>query len=217
MLKKAGLLCFIALISLSVSQYTNASSAKTGKSLAVYTANGVQPPTYKKEVNVKAIKMEVKNNVLATKVDRKNTKLTKSNKFIGLNLSDIKDDKHRTLVEKILHKAHKYEGVPYKFGGTTPKGFDCSGYLGYVYKEAIGLVLPRSADDQYEFGKKIEKNKLLPGDMVFFETYEKGISHSGIYIGDNKFISATTSKGVAVADMSSGYWFDRYIGAKRIL
>ena len=66
-------------------------------------------------------------------------------------------------------------------------------------------------------GKAVSQSNLQPGDLVFFETYEPGPSHSGIYIGDGKFISATSSSGVAVADMTSGYWGDRYLGAKRVM
>lgn len=119
-------------------------------------------------------------------------------------------------VEKLLSEAHKYRGVPYSFGGSTPSGFDCSGYVRYVYS-AIGIDLPRSADVQYGIGKKVEKKHLRPGDLVFFETYEEGVSHSGIYVGNNEFISATTSSGVVVRSLHDEYWESHYIGAKRIL
>ncbi len=119
-------------------------------------------------------------------------------------------------VKEILTYANTFTGVPYKFGGTTPAGFDCSGYIHYVFQK-IGYDLPRQADEQYTVGKKVEKSNLQPGDLVFFETYEPGISHSGIYIGDGQFISATSSSGVAVADIDDSYWGPRYVGAKRVL
>ena len=119
-------------------------------------------------------------------------------------------------VKEILTYANTFTGVPYKFGGTTPAGFDCSGYIRYVFQK-IGYDLPRQADEQYTVGKKVEKSNLQPGDLVFFETYEPGISHSGIYIGDGQFISATSSSGVAVADINDSYWGPRYVGAKRVL
>lgn len=119
-------------------------------------------------------------------------------------------------VKEILTYANTFTGVPYKFGGTTPAGFDCSGYIRYVFQK-IGFDMPRQADEQYTVGKKVEKSNLQPGDLVFFETYEPGISHSGIYIGDGQFISATSSSGVAVADIDDSYWGPRYRGAKRVL
>lgn len=119
-------------------------------------------------------------------------------------------------VKEILTYANTFTGVPYKFGGTTPAGFDCSGYIRHVFQK-VGVQLPRQADEQYTVGKKVEKQNLQPGDLVFFETYEPGVSHSGIYIGDGQFISATSSSGVAVADIDDSYWGPRYVGAKRVL
>lgn len=120
-------------------------------------------------------------------------------------------------VQKLLSFARKYTGVPYRFGGTTPSGFDCSGYVNFVFRNATGVSLPRAADEQYSVGVSVAKKNLQPGDLVFFETYTSGVSHSGIYLGNNKFISATSSRGVVEADMSGGYWSDHYIGAKRVL
>ena len=116
----------------------------------------------------------------------------------------------------IMEEAKKYVGVPYQFGGTTPRGFDCSGFIQYVFNRK-GIVLPRGADEQYSAGRKVSVNALKPGDLVYFQTYAEGISHSGLYLGDGYFISATSSQGVAVATMKSGYWHDRYMGANRVL
>lgn len=119
-------------------------------------------------------------------------------------------------VRAITDEAQKYVGVPYQFGGTTPSGFDCSGFIQYVFNRK-GIILPRGADEQYLSGRKISVNALEPGDLVFFNTYEEGVSHSGLYLGDGYFISATSSRGVAVATMKNGYWHDRYVGANRVL
>lgn len=120
------------------------------------------------------------------------------------------------LVERILQTARQYLGVPYLWGGTTPQGFDCSGFTQYVFG-MNGIRLPRTADVQYQLGLQVSYSQLQPGDLVYFSTYEPGPSHNGIYIGNGQFISATSSRGVAVANMRSSYWGPRYIGAKRVL
>ena len=119
------------------------------------------------------------------------------------------------LAKQLLGIANQYKGVPYVFGGTTPSGFDCSGFTRYVYS-AVGISLPRMADEQYSVGSDVSMSNLEPGDLVFFTTYEPGISHVGIYIGNNQFINASND-GVSVADLNSRYWASRYVGAKRVI
>jgi len=111
--------------------------------------------------------------------------------------------------------ATKYQGVPYHFGGTTTKGFDCSGYVSYVYKEA-GVKLPRTAESMYQMRSVVKKP--VAGDLVFFKnTYKAGISHVGIFLGSNKFISATSSQGVAVVSLSNTYWNSKYAGTFSVI
>jgi peptidoglycan DL-endopeptidase CwlO len=122
-----------------------------------------------------------------------------------------------TTEEELLEIAKDQLGVKYKFGGTTTAGFDCSGYMRYVF-EQVGVELPRTSSQQYEEGEKVAKEDLKPGDLVFFAgTYKAGISHAGIYIGDNEFISATSSSGVSIASIDSSYWGPKYFGAKRVI
>ena len=83
---------------------------------------------------------------------------------------------------RVVANSMNYLGVPYVFGGTSPSGFDCSGYVRYVFANA-GIYLPRTADAQYEVGMPISRSELVPGDLVFFSTYEYGPSHVGIYLG----------------------------------
>lgn len=119
--------------------------------------------------------------------------------------------------DKILSTALSYRGVKYRFGGATPAGFDCSGFVMYVF-DKNGVKLPRTADKQYEVGKKIPSKKdLQPGDLVFFETYEKGASHVGIYQGNGNFVHASSSRGVTVTPLTDIYFAPRYLGARRIL
>ena len=117
---------------------------------------------------------------------------------------------------KILKTASQYKGVRYVFGGTTPSGFDCSGYVQYVFAKN-GIRLTRTADTQALEGKYVSRKALKPGDLVFFTTYEPGASHVGIYAGNNKFWNATSSRGVMLSDLTDSYWGPRYYTARRIL
>ena len=117
---------------------------------------------------------------------------------------------------KILKTAAQYKGVPYVFGGTTPRGFDCSGYVQYVFARH-GIRLTRTADTQALEGKFVSKKNLKPGDLVFFTTYEPGAFHVGIYVGNNLFWNATSSRGIMLSNLTDSYWGPRYYTARRIL
>ncbi|MBP3401283.1 MAG: C40 family peptidase [Selenomonadales bacterium] len=119
-------------------------------------------------------------------------------------------------VRRLVQTSFEYIGVPYVFGGTTPVGFDCSGYVQYVFAKA-GIRLPRVAGDQFSMGKAVSSKNLRVGDLVFFTTYKPGASHVGIYLGNNEFINASSSSGVSVASLNNKYWAPRYIGARRVL
>lgn len=122
----------------------------------------------------------------------------------------------RPNARQIIDFGMKFIGVPYVFGGTSPHGFDCSGYVQYVFAK-YGISLPRTADMQFAQGQSVSRNDLQPGDLVYFTTYEPGASHEGIYIGDGRFLNAQSSRGVAIASLSNIYWASHYFGAKRIL
>ncbi|HJF31842.1 MAG TPA: C40 family peptidase [Sporosarcina psychrophila] len=107
-------------------------------------------------------------------------------------------------------------GVKYSYGGTTTKGFDCSGYVSYVFKQN-DIHVSRTAASMHASGTTVNKANLETGDLVFFNTSGKGVSHVGIYIGEGKFSHASTSKGVRVDKLNDPhYWGSRYVGAKRI-
>lgn len=110
-------------------------------------------------------------------------------------------------------------GTRYSYGGTTTKGFDCSGFTSYVFNK-MGIDLPRRSADQAGAGTKVAKADLQPGDLVFFDTSGKnngGISHVGIYVGDGNFAHASTSKGVIIEKLDSSYYKPRYVTAARVL
>lgn len=117
---------------------------------------------------------------------------------------------------QVTSTAKKVMGVKYLYGGTTTKGFDCSGFVGYVYKK-VGVKLPRTSGAMYKTGKSVSKKNLKTGDLVFFKTSGKGVSHTGIYIGNGKFAHSSSSKGVSVAKINDPYyWGSKYVGAKRV-
>lgn len=119
---------------------------------------------------------------------------------------------------QVLSIARSLLGQPVVWGGASPaQGFDCSGLVQYVYRQA-GINLPRTADLQFLVGRTVSPAALQPGDLVYFTTYEPGASHVGIYIGGSKFIHTSFSKSVvAVGDMTDNYFVQRYYGAKRVL
>lgn len=121
-----------------------------------------------------------------------------------------------SITSKIINTAKKYIGVPYLWGGMTPNGFDCSGFTQYVFKKH-GISIPRVSRDQFNFGTKISRANVQPGDLVFFNTSGSGVSHVGIYIGDGQFIHASTSKGITIANFNSSIWINCYMGARRVV
>ena len=115
-------------------------------------------------------------------------------------------------ITNIVAEASKHIGTPYKWGGQTTAGFDCSGFIQYVFKQQ-GISVPRTAASQHSAGSSV--SNLQVGDVVFFETYKAGPSHNGIYIGNNQFIHSGSSTGVTITSMDNSYWKPRYLGAKR--
>ncbi|HVJ47710.1 C40 family peptidase [Desulfitobacterium sp.] len=118
-------------------------------------------------------------------------------------------------VDNLIKRATSLQGIPYLWGGTTRAGFDCSGFVQYVFK-ASGVSLPRSSFEQYKVGTPVSRDQLKPGDLVFFSTYNSGASDVRIYIGGGRTIGSARD-GVAIHSLSESYWSSRYVGARRIL
>lgn len=107
-------------------------------------------------------------------------------------------------------------GSPYRYGGRNPDGFDCSGFVAYVYGETLGVILPRRSEEMVRVGAALDRGALAPGDLVFFNTLGRRYSHVGIYIGDDRFVHAPARGGrVRVERLGDPYWSTRYNGARR--
>lgn len=115
----------------------------------------------------------------------------------------------------IISRAETYIGTPYLWGGTTYRGIDCSAFTQNAFR-AAGITLPRTTRQQAWAGVHVDAKNLKPGDLVFFSfTSDHRVSHVGIYIGNQKFINATSSKGVTISTFNS-YWWQHYVGARRV-
>ncbi len=127
-----------------------------------------------------------------------------------------------SLADTVLERGFELVGTPYRYGGSSTKtGFDCSGFIGYLFREEAGISLPRSTREMIKLDAPlVARNELEPGDIIFFNNRGRGrVSHAGIYIGDNQFIHSASrrSGGVQVDSLTDRYWRASYIEAKRVL
>ena len=136
------------------------------------------------------------------------------------NLTE-RDDLSHPLAYDVLMEAFGQLGAPYRYAGSAPEtGFDCSGLIGYVYRNAAGITLPRSTRELIRLpAPPIDRTALAPGDLVFFAINRNGrVNHAGIYVGDGRFVHAPSNGGsVRLDQLSQKYWQRRYLGARRIL
>lgn len=121
-------------------------------------------------------------------------------------------------VQEVMLSAISLSGIKYKFGGATPEtGFDCSGFVRYVFQQAANLTLPHGARALSQLGQTVTQDNLQPGDLVFFNTLKSSFSHVGIYLGNNRFIhSPSPGQSVSIMSMNDSYWSKRFNGARRI-
>jgi cell wall-associated NlpC family hydrolase len=119
-------------------------------------------------------------------------------------------------VPAIVNTALEFRGVPYRNGGSDPSGFDCSGFVQYVFAK-FGTMLPREVRDQYRAGTSVGLDEVAAGDLVFFQTIGRGASHVGMVVGAGEFVHAPSSRGVVrVERYDASYWARRFVGARRI-
>ena len=141
------------------------------------------------------------------------------NGYISTEYVTIVDPSQISKGQEIADYALQFVGYPYVYGGSSPKGFDCSGFTSYVYKQ-FGITINRTASTQLDNGTPVSMSELQPGDLVMFKksgTGSKRASHVGIYIGNNQFVHASTpTVGVIVSDMDSAYYGTGFVGARRL-
>jgi lipoprotein Spr len=133
-------------------------------------------------------------------------------KYAVLMNTEVESLPSKTLLDNV----DQWYGVRYRTGGNTKSGVDCSGFTVAVYAAVYGINLPRVSREQYRISRKISTTELQEGDLVFFNTNGSGVSHVGIYLGNNKFIHASVSRGIMVNGLFEPYYLKRYYGAGRI-
>jgi len=180
-----------------------------------------KPATYTKEYKTDAKQVEQdKQRLIDSFLAEKAASIANAKKAIK-NSEIAKAIKHNKTIDGILTEAETYLGTPYRYGGTTRNGIDCSAFVLAVFGAAAGLSLPRVAASQAQEGERIEKGSLQKGDLIFF-SHGRRISHVGIVEsvteeGEVKFIHAATSKGVMISSLNDSYWGPKYRFAKRVI
>jgi lipoprotein Spr len=136
----------------------------------------------------------------------------------GAVVRELEERRHAT-PSRLARVVDSYLGIPYKWGGTTRAGMDCSAFTRAIFRETYGVELPRTSKQMYGVGRAIPREQSLkPGDLVFFKnTYSgPGVSHVGIYLGNGRFAHASSSKGGTITPLDNPYFQPRYIGARRV-
>lgn len=159
----------------------------------------------------KHVRKQRKNKTIRIKNDEK-AKIKEQKKQFKLS----QNPKKKTSVKHKLETHYKkYKAVPYKYGGTSIKGFDCSGFVQFTYKHLFNINLPRTTGLMLKEGNSVSKRKLQVGDLVLFRT-SKRYRHVGIFMGNNLFMHVSTKKGLMKSNLDNPYWLKRYLTSRRI-
>ena len=211
MLKNRNLL-FLSLILLGFVMITGCSG------LRELSDNGSELSSGKKGANVYKNSKEL----VATSTLMKKTSISKSSleslssSLIGYTPTSIKESE--MVSDEVMSKVIEYLNIPYVWGGTSKRGFDCSGFVQNVMYQALGIMLPRTSYEQSNVGESVEKDELKFGDLIFFDTMNKGrVSHVGIYLSDGYFAHSGSKTGVIVASLNSDFYARTYLKAKRVI
>jgi lipoprotein Spr len=168
-----------------------------------------------KEIKTKEIKVETAStsaNIFASRSAEVENVSSLQLKYAILLNTEVEELQNTELLESV----DEWYGTRYRMGGTTKNGIDCSAFVKAVFTAAFGIALPRTAREQHRASERVSRTDLKEGDMVFFNT-RGGVSHVGIYLQNNKFVHASTSRGVTISDLYDPYYVKRYVGAGRIV
>lgn len=201
----------------SINNYNNYTD--TNYTIKTSSQNGLFDKVLGNIANVPTGRQSRSNNYEATQICAVHGKYSSIDTTLSSSLSTTLNSSTSSKdaqTQKAIQIAKSYLGGKYVWGATGPNAFDCSGFTQYIYKKAYGKTIPRVSYEQAKYGEKVEKKDLQPGDLVFFDTMNKGrVSHVGIYIGNNKFIHAANSRSGIIESELSGYYAKKYMGARR--
>ena len=175
-------------------------------------------PKFIEAIEFKTITAIVGKPVETKKAGSKNEEFAEIENFSSLQFkyAQLLDVDVESVTNLILFKEiEKWWGTRYRYGGATDKGIDCSAYSATLVHNVFGLVLPRTARDQYASCIKLDKEEMQQGDLIFFNT-RGGISHVGLYLGNGYFTHASTSIGVTISNLSETYWSKKFVGGGRL-
>lgn len=181
------------------------------------TITSREPESKKQRAEIQNQKSEIKNSeILVSNVETDNAPIEnfyslrmKYSILLNTPVEEVSNDKMLEFIEE-------WYGTKYRFGGSDKNGIDCSAFVQAFMATMYNFTMPRIAKDQYLQTYRIQKNNLQEGDLVFFHTTRRGISHVGIYLRNNKFVHASTAGGVAISDMSEGYYAQRFVCGGRV-